>query len=110
MKEIIERAERLGYRCMYNCINPSILYEEYMSNEKYIELCLIQKWLREEKEIYIGVNPIKCSDYSTLTFYIEYDVIFYNQAVLNKVGLFMSYDQALKEGIKKAIEILEKNI
>lgn len=84
MKEIIERAERLGYKPYFfdNIWN----YAE----DEYIELCLIQKWLMEDKNLYIAIKE---------------DTIFVNNVW---VGDFESYVEALEEGIKKALEILEK--
>lgn len=111
MKEIIERAERMGYECSSR---PLIRFLEYLQAKTeakeepekllieqyektiYIELCLIQKWLRENKGLYLFIRD-------GFDFYI----------VGNKNNNFRSscyykFEEALEEGIKKALEILEK--
>lgn len=95
MKEIIERAERLGYvPILFDDQSPSlkISYEQMC----YIELFLIQKWLREEKGIYVFID-----DYGFVIQINGVGVVF--------EGMYIDdVDKALEEGIKKALEILEK--
>lgn len=94
MKEIIERAEKLGYKPYFfdNIWN----YAE----DEYIELCLIQKWLRDYNNI---IMDVYLSNFFDKTF--KYSI--YNPETYSLVG-YTLFEEALEEGIKKALEILEK--
>lgn len=109
MKEIIERAERLGYKTYFKWFlnEPLIVYHGYivhLGEEKtkqhdYIELCLIQKWLREEKNIVIIIKYTENNEFYAVVYKNYKEELSYD---------YESYTGALEEGIKKALEILEK--
>lgn len=87
MKELIEKAEQLGF----DRTLPEFHYdtEEYY----YINLCLIQKWLRDEKGV--DVEIIKGID-KTFAYILN----------LTIKEWFKTYEQALEEGIKHALKEL----
>ena len=112
MKEIIERAEKLGYKRWFKFWHITELSEDQF----YIELCLIQKWLREDKKVYVWVEPfVYLVDEKTfyrwyLHFYDEIDNYeeYKSEGVIDTLFNKGQFSQALEEGIKKALEILEK--
>lgn len=93
MKEIIERAERLGY------VNRFFVYSGEQNECYYIQLCLIQKWLMEEKNIVIIIKYTENNEFYAVAYKNHKEELSYD---------YESYTGALEEGIKKAIEILEK--
>lgn len=132
MKELIELAESRGYKPyfdwsmkqiptqkMYGYIESNSFEEEsgwileegeeryYEDLEKYnnivyIELCLIQKWLMDDKKVYALPDTHSYIDH--FGFLLLYG--------MHKEKTFAStnhktYEEALKEGIKKALELIK---
>lgn len=90
--------------------------------DERIHLYDAQKWLREEKEIYISViseyndyRPVKDVVYHLEVAYWKDDKFGYetlewfDEEESRVVRCFESYEQALSEGIKESIKILKNN-
>lgn len=80
-----------------------------------------QKWLREEKEVYVTVipeyndyRPIKGVKYRLEVAYWKDDEFGYetiewlDEECLHTIITFNSYEEALSEGIKEAVKILKE--
>lgn len=85
-------------------INVADYLWEYRNGEQmestYIELCLIQKWLREEKSISVVVSDTYVTqDYKVIT-----RMLYSNETLF--VELFSSYDEALLNGINEALKLI----
>lgn len=105
MKEIIERAEKLGYKRWFKFWHITELSEDQF----YIELCLIQKWMREKFGIFISIFPSKNSFRLQISTYkyrpsIDDSIVTIQPSIKNIYH--HNPEQALEEGIKKALEIL----
>lgn len=87
MKEIIEKAEKLGYKPLFN-------NHLKHSNGSYIELCLIQKWIYRKFGIWIET--------------IKVEGFCYGLPNTPYRGTFYELIEALEAGVKKALEILEQ--
>lgn len=85
---------------------------------KHLLLYEAQKWLREEKKIHIEVYACAggymwelCKAYDTNTFSGDTTIYVYDDVTnpkLNDAGRYDSYEEALLEGIKEAINILKE--
>ena len=82
MKQIIDKAEKLGF-------HKGMVLED----TDYITLCVIQKWLSDEKNITVTVENMFNIDFN---YYISGDIY----------GCANNYEQALKEGIEYALNEL----
>ena len=91
--------------------------------EKNVPILLYeaQKWLREEKEVYVTVipeyndyRPIKGVKYRLEVAHWKDDEFGYetiewlDEECLHTIITFDSYEEALSEGIKEAVKILKK--
>ena len=96
------------------------VFEEPQYDER-IHLYDAQKWLREGKRICVEVDCCAsgyvwelCKAYQGdwfsggTTIYTHYCEDNYNNALLNDCGKYNSYEDALSEGIKEALNILKK--
>ena len=97
MKELIEQAEKLGFDDIYYC-----------QFGDYLNLCLIQKWLRDEKEIDVdiwcnasgwGFNLNKTNGTSICDFDMDADT---------PSGMYETYEKALEQGIKEALKQIKR--
>lgn len=92
--------------------------------EKNVPILLYeaQKWLREEKEVYVTVipeyndyRPVKGVKYRLEVAHWKDDEFGYetiewlDEECLHTIITFDSYEEALSEGIKKAVKILKEN-
>ena len=89
--------------------------------ERTCYLALAQKWLREEKEVYVTVipeynefGPIKGVKYRIEVAHWKDDEFGYetiewlDEECLHTIITFDSYEEALSEGIKEAVKILKE--
>lgn len=90
MKQLIELAESKGFT---NNFWTSEDEEDISDEDKYILLCLIQKWIYEKFGIWIEVTRLSVS-------------FWYRIIDDNYIGPFSSPNESLKEGIKKALELI----
>ena len=98
MKELIEKAEKLGFD---KTMTPySLTDKEAVKDTNYLNLCLIQKFLRDEKGVVLCIESDSDTEGSPIfTVWINWDY----------VGLeFKDYEQALEEGIKTALKQIER--
>lgn len=92
MKETIELAKDAGYK------------SSIAENEEYIHLCLIQKFLRDEKEINVEVNLYH--DVDNLFWQPTIHKIELNYTYLSSQQSFSKYNHALEAGLIRALLIL----
>ena len=90
-------------------VNSLNLEDDYLPEDFYIiapTQCLAQKWLREKYDKHIIVNPTVFKEYQ-FTVYKTFDRI-----IIYPRDVFKTYEQALENGLQKAIKIIkdEKNI
>ena len=109
--------------------------KDYCDHETAWELCALgypgtalvllysaQKWLREEKEVYVTVipeyndyHPIKGVKYRLEVAHWKDDEFGYetiewlDEECSHTIITFDSYEEALSEGIKEAVKILKEN-
>ena len=96
MKELIEKAEKLG--CRNRIYKRNNNEDDNISD--YLNLCLIQKWLRDEK----GTEVFAKSEYyngKSLGFYYGGDLGYSSPK-------YETYEQALEQGILNALKELER--
>ena len=110
----------LGYNAPQRLIPDYFgVFEEPQYDEK-IHLYDAQKWLREEKEVYVTVipeyndyRPIKGVKYRLEVAHWKDDEFGYetiewlDEECLHTIITFDSYEEALSEGIKEAVKILK---
>ena len=89
MRELIKLAEEKGY---LNVKESKIINE-------YTDLCLIQKWLREEHGVHVEVNISKFRDNYIST-------INNSEEVLHREYSFKTYEEALEKGIKEGLKLI----
>ena len=96
--------------------------ETYHENNTEISLYEAQKWLREEKEVYVTVIP-EYNDYCPIKgvkYRLEvahwkddefgYETIeWLDEECLHTIITFDSYEEALAEGVKEAVKLLKEN-
>lgn len=98
MKEIIERAERLGYKYYHhNGLD--------LDKNIYMQHCLIQKWIYEKFGVWIEID-LDINGFDAVIYDEKFEVLYKRENRFVKI--FHNQTQALEEGIKKALEILEK--
>lgn len=95
-------------------------YNENRQKAMYMELCLnrntkdsrsisaptqglLQRWLREEKNIDIAIVPLYAGGYS----YIVYNIHCRDNRVVNTNAGYATYELALEDALKYALENLE---
>ena len=65
-----------------------------------------QKWLREEKNIYVHI----CRPHMTNGSYVWSNEVVFCGCGVSSRGFFLSYEEALSEGIKEAVKILKEEL
>lgn len=105
MEEFVKLAEEKGY----NRFHPDWFINNKLEPATwYLELCLLQKWLREVHEMWVIVT------FDSIT----YDVSIYGKYALIPIELksylsipdaycFTTYEQALEEGLKQALNLIK---
>ena len=68
-----------------------------------ISLYVAQKWLREEHDICVHI----CRPHMTNGSYVWSNTVFLHGCEVSSRGFFLSYEEALSEGIKEAVKILK---
>ena len=108
----------LGYNAPQRLIPDYFgVFEEPQYDER-IHLYDAKKWLREEKDIHIEVFFSLMNDKRQLHYdwHIVHNIRFdddeytYDCDVLDSMGSYKSYEEALSEGIKKAVKILKESL
>ena len=94
MKELIEQAKQLGFETQLT-LKPYIKDKEEIN---FLILCLIQKWLRDEKGVYLYVS---LSGTKEITWFYSVNDKIYQKGSSN------TYEQALEEGIKTSLKQLK---
>jgi len=101
---LISKAEQAGYKpTLYKKEKENIIdstFEEQVVGQDrfYLELCLIQKWLMDEKDIFVQIKPSKDRTY---TAYIR-DKRTYTEKT-QTLTYKQSYPEALYSGVLEVI-------
>ena len=99
MKNLIEKAKEKGFNQ-----KKDILFEYYEEKEAQLMwMCLLQKWLRDEHDVYVEVDRILQPDIGYFHWYC------WNEKTdLDYSGIgAKTYEQALEEALTKALELLK---
>ncbi len=106
-KTVFQLAESKGYNPEFNVqLEPkeikSQFADHYPEECRYIDLCLIQKWLRDERKIIVQIElTVKAKPlYRAFVYPIE---TFKSSA---KCEWIDNYEQALIEGINEALKLI----
>lgn len=97
------------YECGYDCQVIHLIAEK-------ITLYEAQKWLREEKGIFLDIGLFNdgvfyyCIRQKENNYWIEIYRSFFHDGLFDDYGKFESYEKALSEGIKEAVKILKDGI
>lgn len=104
-KEVFQLAQDKGYKCRMNwqIVKQGMTHQIFPVDELVIfELTLIQKWLRDEKEIDIEVSnqytsPVLGKWYFAKVLYMD------RRVLMNK----RTYEDALLDGITEALNLIK---
>lgn len=102
-KEVFQLAQDKGYMLRQESTdNGTILYNTEI--EKYIELTLIQKWLRDEKGIDIEVKNQYTDPFQGKWYYATIFIV--RSRTTPPTTQDTTYEQALLQGINEALKLL----
>ena len=94
-----------GCRNIHPLVNSFAWYnDEYNHDDLYLAptQALLQRWLREEKNIDIAIAPLYAGGYS----YIVYNIHCRDNRVVNTNAGYATYELALEDGLKYALKNL----
>ena len=107
MNELLKQYHEEGF-----VINP----KNIMESSELISMILIQKWLRDEKNIYILIDRVyNYADdrpvFNGWSIYIDVDNPDNSDKINNKlINLyFKSYEESLEYGLKEALQIIKND-
>jgi hypothetical protein len=94
-----------GLRKIHSLVNSFAWYnEEYVPDNLYLAptQSLLQRWLREEKNIDIAIVPLYTGGYS----YIVYNIHYRDNRVVNTNAGYDTYELALEDALKYTLKNL----
>jgi hypothetical protein len=99
--EVIETAKQKGYNpeCVVDLVNENVTFYHNPELGRFIDLTLIQAWLRDEKSISVVVSD----QYVTQDYFVQVRFLFSKDS--NFKYLYPSYDEALLNGINEALKL-----
>ena len=94
MKQLIEKAKEKGFWKNLKIASDGFIHPI----DKYVWMCLLQKWLRDEHNIFVEISWYDDCFNTEIT--VE------ETARLEGRGEYKTYEQALEEALTKALELI----
>lgn len=106
--EIAKLAKEKGFdiECVNRYKNNGIL-NDYTFGETYSAptQSLLQKWLREEREIHVEVDAFSNSE----EYYYYFGILTRKNGDWIRDGKYRTYEDALEQGLKEALKLINNN-
>lgn len=100
--QLLQLAENKGYIHSEQILNENGFVGYPSENEKFIELCLIQKWLRDTHKIHVAVFPVLIAN-SQFNWSVQAANPYYKKG---EVNTSLTYESALLQGINAALQLI----
>lgn len=97
-----EELVKLAEEKEYNKFHP-LWFENNIIEPKswFMELCLLQKWIRDTHNIHISINSLGQCNYHLLVGFVG--------NILTKGNNYSTYEEALEKGLQEALNLIPNN-
>ena len=109
MKQLIKTAKEKGFSTkaviLMDGMNPEKLKDFENEFIFYLWLCELQKWLRENKALFLTVGK-EYNNLDLFYFEVSYNFKLPDGATLIEKENFKTYEQALESGLMEALKLI----
>lgn len=109
MKELIKLAESKGFESYFMKVISFIPCSEHVITDpefiNHLWLCELQKWLRDEKKIYISISS-ELED-GNLEYYIDTFTIDRKNINWDSTKIDYTYEKVLEKGLFEALKLIK---